>query len=230
MNATFKDTKPVIDSVVHTLHPLSVILFGSVAKQGVGRDMDLLIVTADKQKDPLKLNLLLRKPLEKFYNKFAIDPFIISHSLLNEYYKKGSPFVRLICREGRLLYMKNAVKEWLKQAEDEVNMADYLFGGGFLKGACYHAQQSIEKTIKAMLLAKGWELEKVHSLERLSAITKDYKIRLTFSDEEVVFIDSIYRGRYPAEAGLLPYGEPSRTDAQKAIKIAKRIYKEMNDV
>ena len=176
MNAALKDTKPVIDAIVKTLHPLSIILFGSLAKQGVGRDMDLLIVTADKQEDSLKLNLLLHKPLERFYNKFAIDPFIISHTLLNEYYKKGSPFVKLICREG-------------------------------------------------MLLDKGWALEKLHSIERLVAITKDYKVRLTLSEEEVVFIDSIYRGRYSAEAGLLPYGEPSKIDAQKVIRISKRIYK-----
>lgn len=225
MNATLKDAKPVVDSIVRTLHPLSIILFGSLAKEGVGRDMDLLIVTDEKAGGALKLNLLLHKPLKKFYHNFAIDSFIISQPLLNEYYAKGSPFLRLVCREGRLLYMKNAIREWFRQAQDEVKMAEYLFEGGFLKGACLHAQQSIEKAIKAMLLDKGWELEKIHSIERLAAIARDYRIRLRISDEEVVFVDSIYRGRYPAEVGLLPYGEPSKTDAEKIIKIARRIYK-----
>jgi hypothetical protein len=38
--------------------------------------------------------------------------------------------------------------------------------------------------------------------------------------EEIQYIDSIYRGRYPGEAGLLPLGEPDSKDADKAIAIA----------
>lgn len=40
--------------------------------------------------------------------------------------------------------MKDAVKDWVKQAQEELNMAEYLFSGGYYKGACYHAQQSLE--------------------------------------------------------------------------------------
>ncbi len=36
--------------------------------------------------------------------------------------------------------MKDAVKEWLKQAKDELDMASYLVRGGYFKGACYHVQ------------------------------------------------------------------------------------------
>ena len=68
-------------------------------------------------------------------------------------------------------------------------------------------------------------MEKTHSIERLIAIGIDYKIKSNLSDEEIVFIDSIYRGRYPAEAGLLPLGEPSGEDAERAVNIAKRIFK-----
>jgi len=45
--------------------------------------------------------------------------------------------------------------------------------------------------------------------------------------EEIVFIDSIYRGRYPAEAGLFPLGEPSNKDAEKTVSIAKRIFRDV---
>lgn len=43
------------------------------------------------------------------------------------------------------------------------------------------------------MFKKGWELEKTHSIERLIAIAGDYKIKFDLSDEETVFIDSIYR-------------------------------------
>ncbi len=224
---TVEDAKEVTDSIVKRLRPVSVILFGSIAREGFGTDLDLLVITDDKSGSAGDTGLLLHKCLKRFYKKFAIDPFIIPRSLLNKYYSKGSPFLRLIAREGRVLYMKDAVKEWIKHSGDELNMAVYLLQGGFFKGACYHAQQSIEKSIKAGLLNKAWELEKTHSIERLIAIGKDYKIKLKLSDKEMLFIDSIYRGRYPAEAGLLPLGEPSKADAEKAVNLAKRVSKEI---
>ena len=224
---TLKDAKEATESIVETLRPVSVVLFGSVAMEGTGTDLDLLVVTDDESDVAGDSNLLLHRCLKKFYKRFAIDSFVIPRSLLHEYYFRGSPFLRRIAREGKILYMKDAVREWLKQAEEESSMADYLLQGGYFKGACYHAQQSIEKSIKARLFTKGWELEKTHSLARLVAIGEDYKLSFELSDEEIVFVDSIYRGRYPAETGLLPYGEPSRADAGKAVGIARRIFKEM---
>lgn len=224
---TIKDAKKATESIVKTLQPLSVVLFGSVAREGIGADLDLLIVTDDNSRTNGNPDMVIHRCLKKFYRRFAIDPFVISLPLLTEYYFKGSPFLNLIYKEGRALYMRNALQEWLKQSEDELNMAEYLFKGGYFKGACYHAQQSIEKAIKTRLLKKGWILEKIHSVDRLVAIGKDYKIKFNLSDEEIVFIDSIYRGRYPAEAGLLPMGEPSEADVKRAVSIARRIFKDV---
>jgi len=40
-----------------------------------------------------------------------------------------------------------------------------------------------------------------------------------------VFIDSIYRGRYPAEAGLLLLGSPTQEEAEKAVNLAGKLIK-----
>ena len=119
--------------------------------------------------------------------------------------------------------MREAAKEWIKQAEYELNMAEYLLQGGFYKGTCYHSQQCVEKTLKARLLEKGWALEKIHSMERLVSIGGDYNLDFNVTDDEIVFVDSIYRGRYPIETGLLPSGEPSKEDGEKAVRIAMRL-------
>lgn len=216
------DAKDVTDVIVNILHPISIVVFGSVAKKGMGEDLDLLIVTEDSSKTLTEINLMVNKCLKPFYKRFAIDPFIIPRSVLYEYHRKGSPFLRLILKEGKSLYMKDAVKEWLKQAKDELGMAKYLLKGEYYKGSCYHAQQSIEKFIKAGLLARGWELERIHSIERLLSLSHDFGISVSISDDDATFIDSIYRGRYPAEAGLLPLGEPSRSDAKRALIIADK--------
>ena len=221
------DAKKVAGRLVKACHPLVIIVFGSVAQKGEGGDLDLLLIVNDKTEDKENINLLIHACLKKFYKSFAIDPFVIPVSTFKEYFAKGSPFLWLVLKEGRYLYMKDAVKEWLKQAEEELHTAVYLLEGGFFNGACYHAQQAIEKKIKAVLLKKGWELEKIHSLERLIAIAEDYKIQVDISDEEIIFIDSIYRSRYPGEADLLPLGEPLKSDAEKAIDIAEGIMKNL---
>lgn len=226
---TIKDAKEVSNVIIKTLDPISVVVFGSVAKNGIGEDLDLLIVVddrSDKSRTMDDLNLLAHKCLKGYYKKFAIDPFIVPASVFNQYYSKGSPFLRLIFTEGRCVYMRDAVKDWLKQAEEELDMAAYLLQGKYFKGACFHSQQSIEKAVKAMLLNKGWELEKTHSIERLVSIGEEYNVQIYFSDEDAVFIDNIYRSRYPAEVGLLPLGEPLETDAQRAVGIATRILKD----
>jgi HEPN domain-containing protein/predicted nucleotidyltransferase len=227
--ATLKDARDVADSIVQAINPIAIVLFGSVAREGRGEDLDLLIVTGDEAGKPVVTSLELHKCLKRFHSKFSIDPFIIPLSLLHRYHASGSPFLRMISREGRSLYMKEAVREWLRQSGDELKMAGYLFQGGYFKGACYHAQQSAEKAIKARLLGKGWGLEKTHSFERLVAISHDYKIELNLSDEEIVFMDSIYRGRYPAEAGLLPLGEPSAGDAESAVSLAERLLRSIEE-
>lgn len=118
--------------------------------------------------------------------------------------------------------MKNAESEWMKDAKEELLAAEHLRKGGFWKLACFHAQQAVEKCLKARLLGKGWELEKVHSVARLTALCADFKIAQPLSEGEIVFVDSIYRGRYPGEAGLLPLGEPNQAEADRAIAIARK--------
>jgi HEPN domain-containing protein len=222
---TYEDAKKAARSISRTIDPASVILFGSVAGKGMGNDLDLLVVIDDGPRTVQEVRLLLHKCLKRYYRKFSIDPFVIPLGMLNEYYAKGSPFLRLISRQGKILYMKDMIKQWFKQAEEELAMADYLLEGGWFKGACYHAQQAIEKAMKASLFKKGWELEKTHSIERLVALGKAYKIRFPLSDEEIVFLDSIYRGRYPVDEGLLPLGDPSQRDAQEAVSIGKKLLK-----
>ncbi|MEW5815257.1 MAG: nucleotidyltransferase domain-containing protein [Spirochaetota bacterium] len=39
--------------------------------------------------------------------------------------------------------------------------------------------------------------------------------------DDAVFLNSIYKGRYPTEEGLLPHGEPANVDAENATKAAK---------
>lgn len=124
-----------------------------------------------------------------------------------------------VARENSGNDMNNHVQEWLSQAEEELRTATYLADGCFYRSACYHAEQALEKFLKAKLIDKGWDLEKTDSIKRLLVISEEYGLKYSFSEHDIAFIDSIYRGRYPMEAGLLPQGEPDADDAAHAITI-----------
>lgn len=123
--------------------------------------------------------------------------------------------------------MKNAIKERITLAKEDLKQSRYLFGGGFNRGACHDAQQAVEKAIKAELLKRGWELEKIHNIRRLIYLLKDYKLDIACEEDDMDFMDSIYRGRYPAEEGLLPLKSPTREDASRAISIAENIFDQL---
>lgn len=222
---TLQDAKEVSERINKTFHPLSITVFGSTAREGRGNDLDLLVVLDDREQSLNNADLLMQRCLKDFYKKFAIDPFVVPLSTFREYYLKGSPFLQLIFKEGRFLYMKDAEKIWIKQAEEDLKMGEILMENGYYRGACFHSQQAIEKALKALLLSKKWDLERTHSIERLISITEDYNIKIDISDDDISFIDSIYRGRYPAEVGLLPLGEPTKANAQRAVSIADKIIK-----
>jgi HEPN domain-containing protein/predicted nucleotidyltransferase len=227
MKATYRDAQKAADSIRKAVNPVSIFLFGSVAREGEGNDLDLLVLIDDPADTVEDAGPRVYRSLKPHYRKFSIDPFVISLSDWREFQKKGSPFLRLLAREGRVLFMKNAVEEWLRQAGEELAMARYLLQGGYFRGACYHAQQAVERTMKAGLLERGWELEKTHSAARLSAIGKDLRVKFPLSDEEILFIDGIYRGRYPVEAGLLPLGAPTVDEAEKSVKVAEKLLRSM---
>lgn len=63
--------------------------------------------------------------------------------------------------------LKVGVAEWLKQAEYDLKTSEYNLEGGFAEPAAFWAQQSIEKALKAVALAKSGELRRVHDLSFL---------------------------------------------------------------
>lgn len=215
---TLEDAKDVARHLVDTVAPVSVIAFGSVATRGQGNDLDILVVT--EQED---MQSAVSNSLREFFHRFAIDYFVSSQTQLNQKFRSGSPFLRLVQRQGRVLYMKNALTEWTQLAAEDIREARYLAQGGFSRGACFAAQQGLGKAMKAELSRRGWELERIHSIRRLTAILGDHGLHIEYDEEDIDFMNSIYRGRYPAEEGLLPLTPPDSRDAERAITIAEMI-------
>lgn len=218
------DAREVAKKLADDLDPRAVIVFGSVARNGEGNDLDLLVMQDENGKSRETLYEEVHRSLKEFYRRFAIDYFVGFTGELRERFLKGSPFLRLVQAEGRSLYMKDSVPERLDQAKRELAMAEYLFKGKYYRGTCLSVQQALEKAMKGMLIQKGWLLEKIHSLERLSAIGEEYNVNFEIPEDLTVLIDSMYRGRYPAEEGVFPTGEPSRAQAERLLTSAQSLF------
>lgn len=219
---TLNDAREVARKLAEKISPVSVIVFGSVARSGKGVDLDVLVVTEEED-----MNAEVSGCLRDYQKRFGIDYFVASIDMITSSFREGSPFLNLIQKEGRILYMKNSRKEWIELAQEDLRQAEYLFNGEFHRGACFAAQQAVEKAIKAELLKRGWELEKIHHIRRLISISSDYGLHIACDEDDVDFIDSIYRGRYPVEEGLLPLKVPGHDDANRAISIAKSIFRQV---
>jgi HEPN domain-containing protein/predicted nucleotidyltransferase len=219
-----KDTKEIVQFIVRNLdNAKRIILFGSVAEKEKGNDLDLAIITTSWEGHLKELYYNVGKKICAICQKYPIDYFVIPVNLVEKY--RDSPFLKIINTTGRLLYMdKESLNEWILDAKLDYEQSCYLFKGKYYKGACYFAQQSIEKFLKSKLFSFGWELKKAHTVVFLASELKSYGYPLAdITDDELAYIDSIYKGGYPGEQGLLPYGNPTENDAERAISIAYRI-------
>lgn len=57
--------------------------------------------------------------------------------------------------------------DWLRIAEKDLRRVEHLLGVHDPEAAGFFLQQAVEKFLKAFLLSKGWELERIHDLEAL---------------------------------------------------------------
>lgn len=101
--------------------------------------------------------------------------------------------------------MKKVTKEWLDHAWQDIEAAKRLVSVEYLTGiAAFHAQQAIEKSLKAVIEEFGLGQVKTHDLQRLYAITG---CRFQLDEDQLDVLNTVYiDARYPAELGLLPGG------------------------
>jgi len=67
------------------------------------------------------------------------------------------------------------------------------------------------------------EFSRTHNIVDLANVVRRIGYELPFEMEDAVFLNSVYRARYPVAMGLLPAGEPSKEDAVRALNISERM-------
>jgi len=120
--------------------------------------------------------------------------------------------------------MRVFTKEWLKASNDDLLTISKLIDDYHLTHiVAFHAQQSIEKSFKALLEELELEIPKIHKLKKLY---KQYFAEDFFCDEDLLSIlDNLYiESRYPGDLGLLPEGKPTLENAIKFSNVANEIF------
>jgi HEPN domain-containing protein len=110
--------------------------------------------------------------------------------------------------------MKKTTEDWMKSAESDLLLIlNILEQEELTHLASFHAQQSIEKSFKALIEEFNLGFIKIHTLETLYQKVISY-ITLENSDLLIV-LDQLYiDARYPGEFGLLPHGKPSLSEVR----------------
>ena len=113
--------------------------------------------------------------------------------------------------------------DWIRFAREDLRVAEWAISVEIFNQACFHAQQCVEKVLKAWLCHCGTLPPRTHQLSLLLALLPDEvlaDVRL-----EITLLDRFYiPTRYPdALAGALPDGLPDVRDSREALEVARAV-------
>jgi len=123
--------------------------------------------------------------------------------------------------------MKQSTREWLNAAGDDLITIENLLDNPILTNIiAFHAQQAIEKSLKAIIEENGIVFIKTHNLQTLFMKIEEL-IPFSVNERIISELDRLYvDARYPNDLGLMPYGKPTLEEAeiyfQEALKIKKQ--------
>ncbi|GFP20696.1 hypothetical protein HKBW3S03_02200 [Candidatus Hakubella thermalkaliphila] len=119
--------------------------------------------------------------------------------------------------------MKRRVSQWLEIADEDYRMAQLAMKEKIYNQVCFHSQQCVEKSLKALIEARQ-KVPKIHKLGDVVELCLRLGYMLEQYQNDIEFIDKFYTStRYPFIVGMLPGGLPIEQDAEKALQIADTI-------
>lgn len=113
--------------------------------------------------------------------------------------------------------------EWIVFAHEDLHAAQVLAEAQIWNQVCFHAQQSVEKLLKATLIRYNRAVPRTHVIADLWNLTDPTIQRLLAAYlDDLLDLDRYYiPTRYPdALPGSLPHGLPGRFEAKAALDVA----------
>lgn len=110
--------------------------------------------------------------------------------------------------------------DWLRRARSDLSLASVTLPRDVLYNElCFHAQQAVEKSIKAVLVHYGIEFRKVHDIDYLMTMLPQ-EVSVPPDAEEIVGLTSYaVMFRYPGD-----YEDVTEEEYHWAIQAARMVY------
>jgi HEPN domain-containing protein len=115
-------------------------------------------------------------------------------------------------------------RDWVQKAENDLKNAAYTLGMGEdcpTDTVCFHAQQCVEKYLKAFLVLKSINFPKAHDIKELIVLLPSNSRPKLTPEEQRRLTDYATVTRYPGD-----YEPISLAEARRAVKIARRVRNE----
>jgi len=116
---------------------------------------------------------------------------------------------------------KQVVKEWLERGKHDLEVAKILLGKEeYSDILLFHIHQAVEKYLKGFLIHRGWELKKIHDLERLITEAASFDVVLQkYLDSGRKLTAFYYEERYPPG----PVTSYSKEEIEEMLETAEEI-------
>jgi HEPN domain-containing protein len=111
------------------------------------------------------------------------------------------------------------VREWLRRARNDLRGAeiDLAAEPPLVEDALFHAQQAVEKALKAFLTAHDRPFRKTHDIDELARVAEGLDPGLAGTLEPARNLTPFaWRFRYPGESAV-----PSRAEGEEALAVAR---------
>ena len=231
---THQDIQATCDDIVREFAPLQVILFGSYAygTPTEDSDVDLLVVM------PIPKSETRRQAAEILQNiprRFRMDLLVRSPEDIAYRVSYNDWFLREITEKGEVLYesddffatpikkekhvMNPLTREWIQKAEGDytIMLQNHQSSTPVYDGICFHAQQCIEKYLKAWLQEANIPFSKTHDLkDLLRLITPTLPAWEAWHEDFSPFTTHAVDLRYPGEFA-------TAEDAEHAVHICTEV-------
>jgi len=121
--------------------------------------------------------------------------------------------------------MKDETKIWMIYADENLKSARLLLDGSLFNACLQNIQQSVEKSLKALLVEFSIKLIKTHSIGKLTAALAEHDVDVDITEDECDLLDTIYLpSKYPL-GGVIPDFEPDADICRQCLSISKKVMK-----
>ncbi|MDH5298369.1 MAG: HEPN domain-containing protein [Desulfobulbaceae bacterium] len=123
--------------------------------------------------------------------------------------------------------MVSRYRDWLRQAENDLQWAEHSRAGGFWAQTCFVAQQAAEKALKALCFLRGYDVVRTHSLFQIvRTLAENGDLEKHARELDLYYISGRYPDAFPGGAPFEMFGEEQASRALASARTMMDIVRE----